>query len=824
MQTLASSLAVAPENLRRRVDPETLSFKTTADVAPLEGPIGQQRAVDAMTFGLEMSAPGYNVFVAGVPGSGRESTIVMHLQRVAPQRATPPDWVYVYNVSDPDRPNAMQLPAGRGAPFQAAMREFVQATQRELPRAFESDEYERRKHSVVTEIGERRDALFQELNAVARANGFVVEMTPAGIISIPVIDGQPVPPQAFAQLPEETRQEIEQRAKLVYEQVALTMRQVRLVEKEAVERLIQLDREVTLFAIGPLLDDLQEDFGGVAEVARYLEQVREDLLVHHVEFRAAVAGATQPMQPVPSVGMPLPVAHPASYLTRYEVNVLTGHAADSGAPVIVERHPTYYNLIGRMEYQATFGAMVTDFRQIKPGALHRANGGYLVLHVADLLAQPFAWETLKRALLCREIRIENMGEQFSAVPAATLRPEPIPLDLKVILLGSATSYRLLFALDEDFAELFRVKAEFAPDMPWTDEHVELIAALISRHVHERQLRHFDRSAVAQMVEYAARSQEHQRKLTARMGDIVNAITEASFWAGQNGHDIVSSTDVDQAIAAREQRSSLIEARLHELIEEGTLDIETQGARVGQVNGIAILDLGDYSFGKPSRISARVALGRGAIRSVERETELSGPIHSKGFLLLNGYLTGQYAQELPLAIAATLAFEQSYDEVEGDSASSAELYALLSALAGLPVRQGIAVTGAVDQHGHVQAVGGVTRKIEGFYAVCKAQGLTGEQGVVIPMANVQHLMLVEEVVEAVRGGSFHVWAVRTIDEGIALLTDVPAGERRADGQFELGTVHRLVEDRLRHYADRLREMTGPAGIADHVQANGARPDP
>jgi lon-related putative ATP-dependent protease len=494
-------------------------------------------------------------------------------------------------------------------------------------------------------------------------------------------------------------------------------------------------------------------------------------------------------------------------LTRYRVNVFVDNDEFSGAPIIVERNPTYYNLIGRIDYRATFGAMVTDFRQIKSGALHRANGGFLILQVLDVLSAPFAWDALKRTLICGEVMIENLGEQYSALPTERLRPEPIPLDVKVILLGPPEVYYLLHRLDPDFQELFKVKADFAPDMDWTEEHQSLYVAFISQRVHEAGLRHFDREALAAIIEYGARLREDQRKLSSRLRDIADLVSEANYWAGKAGHDLVQVADVKQAVARQRYRSNLIEERIKEMIDNGTIMIDTVGARVAQVNGVAIIDLGSNPFGNPSRITARVSPGRGSVKSIEREIELSGPIHSKGFLILSGYLAGQYSQQYPLSINATITFEQSYDEVEGDSASSTELYALLSALADLPLQQGIAVTGSVNQHGEIQAVGGVTAKIEGFFAVCKAKGLTGEQGIIIPATNVPNLMLDEEVIEAVRAGQFHVWAVRTIDEGIELLTGCPAGQRGPDGLYPEGTVHRLVEGRLRDYAERLLAFTG-----------------
>ncbi len=799
-QTLSVQLAVAPEQLRRRVDPAQLPL-TTADVPPLEGTIGQPRAVNAIAFGLEISSPGYNLFVAGPAGSGRERTVQDFLRRFAPTRPAPSDWVYVYNFAQADRPNAIRLPQGRGHKFAADLDGFLQTAQRDIPRAFESEDYERRRREALAELAQRRDALFTQLQAFARDRGFAIEITPAGIVTVPVSQGRPLSDEEFQRLPAQRQQELAQRNDEIQERIVDTLRQVRQMQKEATERVRQLDRDVALFAVGPHLDDLREAYTDQPEVLTYLDQVQSDLPEHLDDFRSDEGEGPQQVFLSRLSGL-----QREEHLARYRVNVFVDNDGLKGAPVIVERNPTYYNLTGRIDYRATFGAMVTDFRQIKPGALQRANGGFLVLQVLDVLGAPFAWEALKRSLICREVMIENLGEQYTALPTERLRPEPVPLDVKVILLGPPEVYYLLYQLDPDFQELFKVKADFAPDMDWTDEHLSNYGAFISRRVREEGLRHFDRSAVARVIEYGARLREDQRKLSSRLRDIADVVSEANYWAGKAGHDLVQAADVDQAITKGKYRSNLIEERFQEMIDNGTIMIDTAGARGAQVNGVSVIDLGSYTFGKPSRITARVSPGRGSVQSIEREIKLSGPIHSKGFLILSGYLTGQYSQQYPLSISATITFEQSYDEVDGDSASSTELYVLLSALAGLPLHQGIAVTGSVNQHGEIQAVGGVTPKIEGFFAVCKAKGLTGEQGIIIPAANVPNLMLDEEVIDAVRAGQFHIWAVRTIEEGIELLTGSPAGQRGPDGQYPEGTVHRLVEDRLREYAERLRAFT------------------
>lgn len=803
-----------PEKLRRTLDPGRLRFASTADVEPLVGTIGQPRALDALEYGLAVQTRGFNLFVSGPPGSGRLATVLDYLGALARTKPAPSDWIYVYDFDDPDRPNAIGMPAGRGAEFARAMDEFVEAARREIPRAFDSEEYDRRQREIVAEIARQRQSEEDELTRFAAERMIALKTTLVGVASVPLVDGKPITREHFEQLPEEQRAAITETSAEVEERAASYIHQVHQLQKEATRRVQDLEREVARFATEPLFRELEERYGDLPEVLAYLEDVRAAVLRDVSDFRESDESASALMR----------AFRPADF-AQYRVNVLVDHKAAEGAPIVVERNPTYYNLLGRIEYRASFGAMTTDFHEIKAGSLHRANSGFLVLDALDVLRHPFAWEALKRSLRSGEIRLEGLGEEFSTVPLATLRPEPISLDVKVVLLGSPALYHLLFQLDEDFRELFKVKADFSPELDWSAEHHRNYAAFVSRWVRENDLRHFDRGAVARLIEHGARLRENQRKLSARLIEISDLVSEASFWAEKEGHRLVEAADVDLAIRKREFRSNLLEERVRELIEDGTIVIATDGERVGQVNGIAILDLGDYAFARPSRVSARVSLGRGGIESIEREIELSGPVHSKGFMILSGYLAGTYAQDCPLAVSATLTFEQSYDEIEGDSASSTELYALLSALSDLPLAQGVAVTGSVDQHGNVQAVGGVTRKIEGFYATCKARGLTGQQGVVIPAANVGSLMLDQEVVDAVRDGMFHVWAVKTIDEGIELLTGRRAGRRRADGTYPPDSVHGLVAARLEAYAERLREFAQPEAHADRnghrVRARGRR---
>lgn len=795
--TMRERLRLRPDQLRRTLDPATLPFQTTDEVPPLLGTIGQPRALSAIEFGLDVETNGYNLFVAGAPGSGRETTIHDYLRRHAPGRPVPPDWVYVQNFVEPERPLAISLPAGRGSAFARDMKVFVDSARRRITQAFEAEDYEQRRANALSGLTRRRDELLSALQQFAQTRGFALQPSAQGLVAVPVLDGKPLAGEDFEKLSEEARNELQERGSEVQAEIGSTLRQIRQFDSEAAQRVQGVDRDTGLSAIAPIFEELSERYEDLPEVTNYLTSLRVDISEHIDEFRIL------PEQAAPAG--PSPAAASTGYLASYRVNVFIDNSRRQGAPVVIERNPSYYNLAGRIDYHASPLGMVTDFDQIRPGALHQANGGFLVVHAVPLLQSPFAWDALKRALLAHEVQIENLGEQVTAVPTARLRPQPIPLSVKVILIGPMSLFHLLYQSDEDFQELFRVKADFAADMTWNSEHIENYAAFISRRVNEQQLRPFDRTAVARVVEFGSRLLEDQRKLSTRFLDIANVVVESSYWAGKNAHPVVTVDDVRMAIDKRIYRSNLAEERMREYLLDGTIKVGTEGEAIGRINGLAVVDLGDYAFGKPEQVSARVSLGRGDVRSIEREIELSGPIHSKGFLILSGYLAGQYGQSAPLSLAATITFEQSYGGVDGDSASSTELYALLSALSGLPLDQSVAVTGSVNQHGEVQAVGGVNQKIEGYFALCRAKGLTGRQGVMLPATNVDNLMLRDEVVEAVRDGRFHIWGVHTIDEGIELLTGIPAGERGPGGSFPEGTVHRLVDDRLRSYAEELREF-------------------
>jgi predicted ATP-dependent protease len=815
----ARSLRVPARQLRRACDPRQFKFKTTKDLEPLDGTVGQARAVSALEFGLSIEADGFNVFVSGVPGSGRSTELLAQVERIAKTQAPPRDWCYVFNFSDPARPRALSLPPERGHELSHHIEDLVAAVRTDIPRAFESDEYAQRRDQVSREVQSQREKFFEALEKEARERELAINPTPMGITTVPVIDGKPITKEQYDLLTDERKHQLQERTAELDSIIAQMTPQLRRLDRGAQQLLAELDKQVMVAIASPRLDELKRDFAGEPAVVEYIDALGADMIEHIDDFR----GQEEQQQPaIPG----LPIVPRDGAFNRYQVNVIVTHRKDSHAPIVFEESPSYYHLFGRIDYRSSFGSMVTDHTMIKPGALHRANGGFLIVEALDVLTQPLAWETLKRALRTRTVRLENMGEQYTVIPTTTLSPEPIALNVKVAMIGTGRIFQVLQNADEDFQKLFKTRADFAMDVPRTDEHVALYSRFIARQVADRGMRPFERNAVGQIVEQSSRMVANQDKLSLRMMDIVDLLVESDYWACEAGRATVTAADVDRAVEQKVYRSSLVEDRIQEFITNGTIKVAVTGARAGQVNGLSVYDLGDYSFGRPSRITARVSMGRGQVINLEREIQKSGPSHSKGFLILQGYLNGKFAHRQPLSFAASLTFEQVYDEVDGDSASSTELYALISAITDVPLRQGIAVTGSVNQLGEVQAIGGVNEKIEGFYAVCKAIGLDGEQGVMIPRDNLRNLMLKPEVVQAVKDGKFHIWAVSTIEEGIELLTGVPAGKLRKDDTYPEGTVFRKVTDALEAMTKRAMEVNRGSrdGVAPtSVSPNGAGRD-
>ena len=804
-----SSFKLAAEHLGRRCDPAALGFETTEEVEPLDVAVGQPRALRAIEFGLGVDSRGYNVFAIGPSGTGKRTTLATYLKDAAAGRPSPPDHVQVFNFDTPDRPLAIVLPAGRGAQLARDVARVVAEARREIRRVFESDEYRHSRKQITDSLDTRRETRFAELDKLATGLGFSVQVAPVGVVTAPLVDGHPVTTEQFRKLPDEEQQRLREIGKRVEEHIGNFLSDVRAMEREARDRVRELDREIALFAIGHLIDDLKEAYADVPEVGGWLEQAREDVIEHLEQFQ-------QPDETDVDLAPPVALALRRSreeFLGRYAVNVLVSRDASDGAPVVIETNPNYHKLFGRIDFHAAFGALETDHRQIKAGAMHRANGGYLLLQALDVLTRPFVWERLKDVLRTGKLAVENMGAEYTMLPTATLTPEPIDLDVKVILVGSPQLYELLFAADEDFRKLFKVKADFDVEMPWDQEQPGEYARFISRQVRAEGLRHFDAAAVARAVEYGARAAGDQHKLSTRFIHLADLVTEASHWAASEQSTLVRAEHVERAVDEKLYRSNLIEEKVHDLFAEGTLLVDFGGAKVGQVNGLEVVMTGDHAFGRPVRITAATAAGHGDVIDIDREIELSGPVHDKGFLTLSGFLRDRYARDKPLSLSASLTFEQSYDEVDGDSAASAELYALMSSLADVPVRQGIAVTGSVNQRGEVQPIGGVNQKVEGFFAVCKQAGLDGEQGVVIPRTNVRHLMLRSEVRDAVAEGRFHLWAVATVDEGIELLTGVAAGEPGPDGAYPPESIHGRIEERLTELAEVVREYGAQPDGAD-----------
>lgn len=808
MSSENSRFKVPPEKLRHRCDPDELSYNTTAEVPPLQDFIGQERAVRAMQFGLHMRAPGYNIYVAGPTGTGKSTYVQAVIAEAAKNLPVPDDWCFLYNFTNPDQPMAVSLPPGYGQVFKKDMEELVSDLKSVIPKAFEGTDYEQNKQAIVNELESQIQSEMEELRREAAAAGFSMKQGSSGMMFLPVRDGRRISPEEFEALPPEEQRAIENKIRHLQQKLEEVINSGRALEKRAKEQIQELEKQIAGYAIGPLIERLREKYSAFPRIVRYLEEVSGDVTSHLDLFKSAEAQKGSPFNLFLDT---------QDFFNRYRVNLFVNNAETKGAPVVIESNPYYYNLFGKIEYRSVMGSLSTDFTMLKAGAVHRANGGFLVLQAKDVLFDPLAWDTLKKALKNRQTTIENIGEQYRIVPTASPRPEPIPVDVKVILIGSYYLYHLLYAADEDFQKFFKVKVDFDTEMPRTPENLKNYAAFISSVCRREKLKHFDKTGMAELIEYGSRLCGDQNKLSTRFNEVVQIIYEAAAWAEAENAEFAGAPHVRRAIEERVYRSSRLEEKILEMIRLGKILVDTEGAVVGQVNGLAVVDIGDYAFGKPSRITAKTFLGQEGVVNIERETRMSGRLHTKGVLTLAGFLGDRFAQDKPLRLSARITFEQLYEGVDGDSASSAELFALLSALSGLPVKQGIAVTGSVNQNGEIQPIGGVTEKIEGFFAVCKIKGLNGEQGVIIPRQNIDNLMLKHEIIDAVREGKFHIYAIRTVEEGISLLTGVPAGSRQADGKYPENTVFYLVDKKLREYAEGLLKFGGKEkGTAEERQ--------
>ncbi len=790
---------LAANALYTRSDPKAFGFETTADIDDGVEIVGQPRAVEAVRFAVGMTHDGYNAFALGSPGTGRHFIVEHFLKKEAAHRPVPLEICYVSNFSESNKPRLLRLPQGTARQLKNDMGEWVEEILTTLPAAFESEEYQSRLHSTEQELREQHEHELEGLKENAVARGLTVLQTPAGIIFAPLKDGEVVSREAFQALPSEERDRLEKDTEDLQQALQVILRALPRLEREVRRRVRALNREIIEFAVGHLIDELREKYSELPSVLSYLDAVQEDITRHAGEF--IQSQDSQTAQAASHEGSPA--------IRRYSVNILVDHCDAEGAPVVYEAHPVYENLVGRIEHQSQMGTLVTDFNLIKPGALHRANGGFLVMDARRLLMQPYAWEGLKRTLKSGQIEIESPGQAQGLLSTVSLEPEPAPLQVKVVLIGDRTLYYLLCQHDPDFAGLFKVAADFDDRLDRSQENERLYARLIAGLVRKGALLPFDGGAVARVIEHSARLVGDSERLSGHIGSLGDLLRECDYWARVVGKHMVSAAEVDVAIGAQVRRVDRIQERLQEEVLRETISIDTTGNQVEQVNGLAVLQMGDFAFGKASRITARIRLGKGEVVDIEREVELSGPIHSKGVLILAGFLGARYAAERPLSLSASLVFEQSYGGVDGDSASSTELYALLSAISGVGIKQCMAVTGSVNQHGHVQAIGGANQKIEGFFDLCRSRGLTGEQGVLIPQANVKHLMLRRDVIEAVEARQFHVYPVETIDDGIELLTGVEAGTADDTGSFPPDSINGKVEARLKTLAEAQLAFSRPA---------------
>jgi lon-related putative ATP-dependent protease len=790
--------SLSPQWLYRHCDRSHLNFKTTAELEELKEIPGQDRAVEAIQFATGIGIDGHNVYVLGPPGSGRHAFVRQFLEKKAADRPVPQDWCYVSNFDDPRQPRAIALPPGRSKELRVGVERVIQDTQTAIPAAFESEDFQSQREAIAEEFKEVQEEAFKQIEEEAKEHEIGVIQTPTGIAFIPIRKGEAVSSEDFKKLPEEEQKLFHEEIEKLTLRLQQVMRSMPKRAREMRQKIRQLEHDVASLAVSGLVDELVQKHSDIPLVVDHLEKMQVDIVDNVGLF----------LHPPDGHGMPAQLqqvmeSRESAAMRRYAVNVLVDRSDLAGAPIIFEDKPGFVELIGRIEHESEYGSLLTNFTLIRPGALHRANGGYLVIDAAKLLSYPMAWDGLKRALKSRELRIRSLADDIGLMSTVTLEPQPIPLDLKVILIGERIYYYLLERYDPEFAELFKVAADFEDQMMPTGENMENLSRWLATTIRKDKLRHLSREGVARLMEESARRLGDSERLSTDIERSIDLVREADYWAGQGGKDLVDAEDIQKAIDQRIRRGSRIRDRVQEELLRETFLIETSGARVGQINGLAVLQVGELAFGRPQRISASVKLGSGELIDIEREVKLGGPLHSKGVLILSGFLGSHYVSDIPLSLSASLVFEQSYGGVDGDSASAAELCVLVSVLADMPIRQSLAITGSIDQHGRIQAIGGVNEKIEGFFDICQKRGLTGEQGVLIPVSNVKHLMLRKDVVEAVKAKQFQVYPVAHVDQALSILTGKPAGEKNSKGEFPKGSINRKVHDRLHELAENRR---------------------
>lgn len=785
------------KDLKKICNPDVFEFETTEELDNVGLVYGQERAVAALQFGLSINSKGYNLYVEGPAGVGKTMYTKEYVSELASKQKTPDDWCYIYNFDNPNEPIAVSLPAGEGKVFAQNMDALIEDVKKYLKRTFNNEDFEKEKKLIKQKYEEKRERLLDNLNKETLKNNFQVKAAPNGIYMLPVFEGKTLDEAEFDKLDDAIKSRYEEKSPIVQEQIMQVIGQLKLIEKESEKKIDEWQSNIALLTINAYINPIRANYKKNTKITAFLDNVKKDILKNIEHFIAEeIATPPTPQAPKPEMVKPW---------LNYRVNLFVDNSNTQGSPVIMDSNYSYQNIFGKLEYENQYGMLRTDYTMLKSGTLHKANGGYLILQAQDLLTNQPCYDALKKALSIKEATIDNNMEQRSSLVMISLKPEPIPLNLKVILIGDANIYHTLLSLDPDFRKLFKIKVEFEESAPRTDDTMLKLAKFVHSYSEKEGCLPLDRSAMAKVVEFASRLSDDKEKLSTHFNEIGEIVSEASTWAKLSRKKIVTVDYVQKALDKRVERVKKYDQKYTELIEENSLLIDTEGFKVGEINGLTVLTIGDYSFGKPTKITANTFMGKAGVINIERETEMSGSSHSKGILILRGYFGEKFAQDFPLSLTASLCFEQLYNGVDGDSASSTECYAILSSLSGMPINQSIAVTGSVNQKGIIQPIGGVNEKIEGFYAICKKRGLTGEQGVIIPIQNVRNLHLSDNVIESVKQGKFHIYAVSTIDEGIEILTGVPAGKQTKSGTYPAGTINYLVYEKLKKYYENSKEV-------------------
>ena len=783
-----------PKDLKAICNPSEFKFETTRELLDTTDLIyGQERGIKALKFGLDMDIKGYNLYLEGPTGVGKTMYTKKYLSIKAAKKKTPNDWCYIYNFENPNEPLAVSLPAGQGKVFKETMDNFIKDIRRDLKKTFNNDDFEKEKAAIRQESEEKREQILEKLNKRTMAEGFQVKSTNNGVYMMPMMNGKTLAEEEFDKLDDSIKQEFEEKSAIVQDWVFEALSEIKMIEREADKKIEEWQSNIAILTINVHINSIKANYKRNKKIGNYLEGVKKDILVnlnHFLVNEDDNRGPQNPMQK-PEIKEPW---------LNYRVNLFVDNSKLEGAPVIMDTNYLYNNIFGGLEYENHFGTLKTDFTMIKPGLLHKANGGYIVFQARDLLSNPLVYETLKKSLRVKQLTIENIAEQRASMMLVSLKPESIPLDLKVLIIGNSEIYHTLLQVDDDFRKLFKLKVEFEEDAPRTTENIEKLSKFVRSFCVQEELIDLDKEAMAKIVEFTSKLAGDKEKLSTQFSEISEIVGESATWAKLSKSKVVTKDFVKKALDERVDRIKKYDTKYLQMIKEESLLIDTDGEKVGQINGLTVITIGDYSFGKPAKITANTYMGKTGIVNIEREVEMSGASHSKGVMILTGYLGEQFAQNVPLSLTASVCFEQLYGGVDGDSASSTEAYAILSSLSGIPIKQSIAVTGSVNQKGEIQPIGGVNEKIEGFYQICKMRGLTGTQGVIIPYQNVRNLSLNDDIINSVEKGLFHIYAVKTINEGIEILTGVPAGTKDANGEFQMGTINYLVYQKLKKFAE------------------------